>query len=74
LPLESWLTASESIDVRGWEFGDIVGLDLSGRARTGRRWRWIGAPVADAISYENATPDEAEYFDRILESVCYFSR
>ena len=74
LPLENLLSASQSIDVRGWEFGKIVGLDLSGRYQTGRRWRWIGAPVAHAISYEDATPDEAEYFDRILESVCYASR
>ena len=74
LPLENLLSESQSIDVHGWEFGKIVGLDLSGRYQTGRRWRWIGAPVAAAISYEDATPDEAEYFDRILESVCYASR
>jgi hypothetical protein len=74
LPLESLLTASESLDIRGWEFGDIVGLDLSGRTRTGRRWRWLGAPVSDAISYENAEPQQAEYFDEILKSVCFSGR
>jgi len=74
LPLERVLSSSQSIDVRGWEFGRIVGLDLSGISKTGRRWRWIGAPVADAISYGDATAEEAEYFDRILESVCFNSR
>ena len=74
LPQESLLSASQNISVRGWEFGNIIGLDLSGRSQTGSRWRWIGAPLAVAISYEGASPDEAEYFDRILESVCYTSR
>ena len=74
LPRESVLSASKSIDVRGWEYGNIVGLDLSGVSQTGRRWRWIGAPLADAISYEDAAPADAEYFDRILESACYAAR
>jgi hypothetical protein len=74
LPVESLLSASQSIDVRGWEYGKIVGLDVSGTSQTGRRWRWIGAPIADAISYEDAAPEEAEDFDRILESVCFGSR
>jgi hypothetical protein len=74
LPLESLLSTSQNIDLRGWEFGKIVGLDLSGRSQTGRLWRWIGAPLADAISYEGAAPDEARHFDRFLESVCYAPR
>jgi hypothetical protein len=74
LPPENLLSASKSIDVRGWEFGKIAGLDLSGISQTGRRWRWIGAPVADAISYEDAAPEDAEYFDRILDSICFASR
>ena len=74
LPLESVLSSSQSIDVRGGEFGRIAGVDLSGISKTGRRWRWIGAPVADAIRYGDAAPEEAEYFDRIPESVCFYSR
>jgi hypothetical protein len=57
--------------VRGWEPGGIVGLDLSGRSKNVLRWRWIGAPVSSALSYEGAAPDDAAYFDRILETVCY---
>jgi hypothetical protein len=74
LPLESLLKTSTSLKVRGWEFGgSMVGLDLAGQLSDGRRWRWFGAPIAEAISYENATPVEAEFFDRILDSVCVHS-
>jgi hypothetical protein len=71
LPFEGLLSESTSIEVRGWEFGDTVGLDLSGQLSDGRRWRWVGAPLADAVSYESAAPDEAEFFDRVLDSVCF---
>jgi hypothetical protein len=72
LPLESLLAESRSFDVRGWEFGDnIIGLDLAGISKDGRRWRWIGAPISDALSYEDATANEADFFDRVLQSVCY---
>jgi hypothetical protein len=54
LPLEGLLAGSTSVEVRGWEFGDAVGLDLSGQLSHGRRWRWVGAPLADAVSYEAA--------------------
>ena len=74
LPLESLLSSSSSIDIHGWEFGEIVGLDLVGQLRNGQRWRWLGASVAEAISYENASPEQAEYFDRILNSICFAAR
>jgi len=74
LPLESLLSASKNIDVRGWEFGNLVGLDLSGQLEDGRRWRWFGAPVAEAIGYDHAPPREAELFVRILDTVCYQGR
>jgi len=74
LPLEDLLSASKSLKVRGWDFRTIVGLDLSGELNDGRRWRWIGAPLAAAVSYENASPEVADFFDRILDSVCYAGR
>ena len=70
LPLEERLASSDTISVRSWEFNDIVGLDLSGRAKSGKRWRWLGAPLAVAIEYTDATQESAEYFDRIIESTC----
>ncbi len=71
LPLESLLTSSVSLETRGWEFGQIVGLDLAGQTADGRRWRWFGAPISEAISYESATAVEAAEFDRIIDTVCF---
>jgi hypothetical protein len=73
LPLESTLTASQGINVRSWIYKEIVGLDLSGQTKDGKRWRWIGAPVAYAIEYRNATPESADHFDKIIESACFGS-
>ncbi len=73
LPLERLLSGSKSLEVRGWEFGDIIGLDLSGTSKDGTRWRWFGAPIAEAISYEEVTPEDADFFNRVIDSVCYNS-
>ncbi len=73
LPLEERLASSQGISVRSWEFNGIVGLDLSGRTKNGMRWRWLGAPLADAVEYSDATQDSAEYFDRIIETTCFGS-
>jgi hypothetical protein len=73
LPLEDRLANSGTISVRSWEFDNIVGLDLSGKAKNGKRWRWLGAPVAQAIEYTDVTQESAEYFDRIIETTCFGS-
>ncbi|MFN3326822.1 MAG: carboxypeptidase-like regulatory domain-containing protein [Bryobacteraceae bacterium] len=70
LPSERLLISSKQIQVRGWEAGNIVGLDLAGVTEDGQRWRWIGAPLAFAVSYENASTKAAEFFDRVLHSLC----
>lgn len=71
LPLEERLASSETISVRSWQFNSIVGPDLSGRTKNGMRWRWVGAPVADAVEYSDTTQQSAEYFDSIIETT-YF--
>lgn len=73
LPLESVLTASQETSISSWESGDIVGLDLSGVTKEGKRWRWLGAPLADAIEYSDAAPESADAFDGIIRSVCFGS-
>jgi len=73
LPLEERLNSSENISVASWESGDIVGLDISAQTKDGKRWRWLGAPIASAIEYENAGADSADAFDRIMQSACYGS-
>jgi hypothetical protein len=73
LPLEEQLASSQNISVGSWEIDNIVGLDLSGTGKDGKRWRWLGAPTADAIEYTDAAQEAANYFDRIIESACFES-
>jgi hypothetical protein len=54
--------------------GTLSDWIFPGILKDGRRWRWIGAPLADAVSYENVTADAADFFDRILASICYWAR
>jgi hypothetical protein len=70
LPPEETLVSSESISVRGWIFENIVGLDLAGRSTDGKYWRWIGAPIEDAIEYQANSRDVADYFDEIIKTTC----
>jgi hypothetical protein len=73
LPLESTLAASNGIKVRGWVFGDIVGLDLSGETKEGKRWRWVGAPINNAVEYSNSSQEAAAYFDQLIDTMCFQS-
>ena len=74
LPLESTLTASETVSVRGWVSDSIVGLDLSGHTKEGKYWRWVGAPVAQAIEYQTASRATADDFDKIISTMCFGPR
>ena len=74
LPLERILSGSETLSVRGWVFDNIVGLDLSGHTREGKYWRWVGAPVAEAIEYETVSRATADDFDGIVSTLCFGSR
>jgi hypothetical protein len=49
--------------------GDIVGLDSWGTLKNGRRWRQTSI-VSEGAIYRSATSQEAESFDRIINSVC----
>jgi hypothetical protein len=73
LPLEQTLVQSENVLVRGWLFEKIVGLDLSGHKSGGKYWRWVGAPVALAIEYETTSREAADYFDKIIATMCFQS-
>lgn len=70
LPREELLVQSETISVRSWESMSGVGLDLSGRSKNGRLWRWLGAPLAVAMEYNDVAPAAAAHFDRLMESAC----
>jgi hypothetical protein len=71
LPNEQLLKSSRQLAVRRWLHGDSVVLDVTGQTAGGKRWRWIGAPLFDAIEYSGADLSAARYFDRLMESLCY---
>lgn len=71
LPSQGILVQSEGISVRGWVSGKIAGLDLSGRTRKGKYWRWAGAPVSSAVEYETSSRESADYFDKIIATMCF---
>ena len=47
------------------------GLDAHGVHRDGTRWRWVGPILGMSISYEQASEESAQFFDRIINSMCY---
>jgi hypothetical protein len=49
--------------------GDEIGLDSKGTKRDKGGWRWFGV-WAEGGEYENAPPEDAALFDRILDSAC----
>ncbi len=59
--LDRWRTAGESRRSI---------LDLSGRSRDGKYWRWVGAPIAEAIEYATSSRETAGYFDGIIATMC----
>jgi len=46
-----------------------LGMDYRGVDGNGKRWRNIGFRL-QTISYENASTEAAEYFDKIIDSLC----
>jgi hypothetical protein len=46
-------------------------LDFSGHTSDGKYWRWVEAPLADAIEYETPSRTSADEFDKIIASMCF---
>ncbi len=44
--------------------------DLRGSQPDGRRFRFVGQ-MLETLYYEDASPDVAAYFDRMLDAMCY---
>ena len=63
---------NRSIQWTAQEWGchhDKDGTDWRGVAEDGRKWRHISVPFGFA-AYEGMPPKAAEYFDKILDSMC----
>jgi len=46
------------------------GGDWRGKSADGRRWRHIGIPLGGFASYQGVPQKAADYFDRILDTMC----
>jgi hypothetical protein len=49
----------------------LVGIDSRGQLRSGRRWRQTTIAGTGGSVYRYATPEEAQLFDRIVDSACW---
>lgn len=56
---------------RDWGcYGQAVGTDWRGVGTDGRRWRHIAITLGGFATYEAVPPKAADYFDKILDSMC----
>ena len=46
-----------------------IGMDYRGIDENGKKWREVGLRT-QTITYKNATSEAAEYFDKIIDSLC----
>jgi hypothetical protein len=52
-----------------WICPQVRGVDVSGKNKDGRRWRFLSF-VHGCAWYEALPPDAADYFDRIFDTAC----
>jgi hypothetical protein len=67
---EDWLSSSSDIIKRTWKSDKDKGVDIKGKLANGNYWRYIGR-FGEAIHYYNVPKDAAEYFNSIMENLCY---
>lgn len=71
-PFDDWITSSVEFKSRSWRNGEATGIDIRGRAESGKLWRYVGM-YGFSISYSEASQEASESFDRILDSACFQS-
>ena len=55
---------------RKWTCNSIHGNDVRGVSVDGRRWRQINIPTSGFAAYEGVGANAADYFDKILDTMC----
>jgi hypothetical protein len=65
----AFLREKARITVRSIEFGRSVGLDIRMAFNDGRVSRWFGT-ATNFASYEFASGDAANLFDKVIASAC----
>jgi len=67
---KDWLSSSSQVTQRTWKFGEDKGIDAKGKLANGNFWRYLGR-YGEEFRYYNVPKDAAEYFDGIIENLCY---
>ena len=49
---------------------ELLVLDIRGTKPNGERLRFVGVPF-ETFDYDDATPEQAAFFDRMLDAMCY---
>ena len=65
--------SSTSFTEINWTFADSKlggGVDAKGKLKNGNFWRYFGIP-GETLKYEDVSKDAAEYFDSIINNICY---
>lgn len=56
--------------VRPWKSGGEEGVDFSGRAADGTRWRYF-AVMGEGVGYRGRSDEEARLLDLMIDGACY---
>lgn len=70
LPSDTLLDQSEDIKARSWKANRDLGFDISGRHRNGKYWRWLSAAWGAEIDYRTSNRETADYFDKLIATMC----
>lgn len=64
-----WLSGSEPT-IKTWRHGEVDVIDGRGQLANGHYWRYVGT-YGNSIRYYDVTRKAADYFDQILDLVCF---
>ena len=67
---KDYLEESSEFFQRTWVYDDLQGADVKGKLKNGNYWRYFGA-FGEEIHYYNVPLEAANYFDSILDGICY---
>jgi hypothetical protein len=70
--VSSELLDTNIISQRIWKSEGIEMVDARGTLTNGHYWRFIGI-FGEQVAYKNVPKDAADYFDRMLDTICYLS-
>src|SRR5205085_6971733 len=70
---EDLVSSSVKVTQRTWKRGEVKVMDTKGQLMNGNYWRYFGEGD-NLIRYENVSAEAADYFDSIIDTVCFRKR